>query len=285
MKILLLILFLNYFFYFNSLIYFPPYGLNNSLSSSSSSSHSHSSFQNISIYYFVITGNEMFERVKIVWNTWGKTIKKEHFNILSDSLFDKKLNLPVIKVMNISKENSMSVKYRLSQLKWLYGIQLMKNKEFDWIVFLDDDTFIINYSLEILLSQYNSSKSLLIGKAGEPSCHLVCGGAGFAMSKSLVSKLNNEFYYQFDKEYHSIIDSNSTHFHSDVIISNFIHKHKIGTIIHREEFKNFPPEVGMKWYQLHNRTPSAVVTYHRLTIEDYKLFYSIYYNTFHQSIK
>ena len=218
----------------------------------------------------------MIKRIEMVWNTWGKTIKQGHLLILSDNIFNK-LNLPMIQVINISKSLSLPRKYRLTQLKWLYGIQLMKDKEFDWVVFLDDDTFLINYSLELLLSQYNSSNSLLIGKAGEPSCHLICGGAGFVMSKTLISKLNNEFSSLFNQEYHSIIHSNATNYHSDVIISNFIKKYKIGTIIHREEFKNFPPEIGMKWYLSHNRTPSSVVTYHRLTSEQYQLFYSIYY--------
>jgi hypothetical protein len=250
-----------------SLVYFPPYDGNND----------HTTRENVTLQYLMITGDAMLSRAEIVWNTWGKTIQKDYFLILSDS--SKNLSMPVVQVMNISASLPSERRYRLSQLKWLLGLKMMKSRDFDWLIFIDDDTFILHNSLRKLLSHYNSSEPLLIGKAGEPACHFVCGGAGMALSQKLVHLLNTNYSRQFESEYSAIIHSNSTYFHSDVIISHFIHKHQVGKIIHHEEFKNFPPDVGMKWYQSHNRTPSPVVSYHRLSPEQYSSFYSIYYPT------
>lgn len=249
-----------------SLPYFPPYDGGDDVTTR----------DNVTLQYVMITGEAMLSRAEVVWNTWGKTIQKDYFLILSDS--SKNLSMPVVQVMNISASLPSERRYRLSQLKWLLGLRIMKSRTFDWLVFIDDDTFIIHHSLRRLLSHYNSSDSLLIGKAGEPTCHFVCGGAGMALSHKLVHLLTTNYSHQFEREYTSAVHSNSTHFHSDVLISHFIHKHQVGRIIHHEEFKNFPPDIGLKWYQSHNRTPSAVVSYHRLSPEQYYSFYSYYYN-------
>jgi hypothetical protein len=253
--------------YGSSPIYFQPFD-------------STSDMIDIKLQYVMISGDERLDQARVVWDTWGKTIEESYFVILSDSF--KKINrlyesLPIRQVMSISPSLPSHEKYRLSQLKWLYGLRLAHSQQFDWLIFLDDDTFIIHHSLTKLLSQYNASKSLMIGKVGEPACHFICGGAGIAMSRKLVTLLNTNYSQQLEREFHSIISSNSTHFHSDVILSHFIHRHQIGSIIHREEFKNFPPDVGMKWYLAHNRTPSTVVSYHRLTPEQYAEFYLLYY--------
>jgi hypothetical protein len=253
--------------YGSSPVYFKPYD-------------SHSERANITLQYVLISGDERLNRAQLVWDTWGKTIQESYFLILSDSfkpvdpLYQ---SMPIRQVMSISPSLPSHEKYRQSQLKWLHGLRLVQSQQFDWLIFLDDDTFIIHHSLQKLLSHYNASEPIMIGKVGEPACHLICGGAGIAMSQKLVHLLNTNYSRQLEQEFRSIVSSNSSHFHSDVILSHFLYRHQIGSIIHRQEFKNFPPDVGMKWYLAHNRTPSSVVSYHRLTPEQYATFYLLYY--------
>jgi hypothetical protein len=232
----------------------------------------------IVIHYMIVTGGSREPRAKSIWDTWGKRIQNE---ILFITDHDSNLTLPFLKVMNISDDIPQHLKYRQSQMKWFYGLDFACKSlhDYDWLFFLDDDTFVVDYAVRNLLAEYNSSEAILIGKVGEPTCHVLCGGAGFALSQRLVKNLIKTYRRKLLQAFVSVVNSSnsSVSAYSDVILSTFILAHRIGTIIPRVEFKNSPPKIALKWYHMNNRTPSAVVTYHYVHGSVYEDLYRHYY--------
>jgi hypothetical protein len=77
--------------------------------------------------------------------------------------------------------------------KYIYFIYNMNIPQYDWYIFIDDDTFVFQNRLENLLQQYNHSDYYYIGKELDhiknEFCLYISGGAGYAISNSLYSKL------------------------------------------------------------------------------------------------
>lgn len=59
----------------------------------------------------------------------------------------------------------------------------------DWIVFVDDDTFVFPHRLRSLLRQNHPSEKLYIGKLLDGPIPTMSGGAGFVLSSSLFSEM------------------------------------------------------------------------------------------------
>jgi hypothetical protein len=91
--------------------------------------------------------------------------------------------------------------------KYIHFIYNTNIPDYDWYIFIDDDTFVFNNRLENLLSQYDSSSCYYIGKEldhiKDQFCLYMSGGAGYAISNALYSKIYeyirkigvNEAYY------------------------------------------------------------------------------------------
>ena len=62
---------------------------------------------------------------------------------------------------------------------------------YDWIMFVDDDTFIFPKRLENYLTTHDASKSLYIGRSITWPINFMSGGAGFALSKVAYSELKD----------------------------------------------------------------------------------------------
>ena len=60
---------------------------------------------------------------------------------------------------------------------------------YDWIVFVDDDTFIFPKRLENYLATQDASKSLYIGRSITWPIKFMSGGAGFALSRVAYNEL------------------------------------------------------------------------------------------------
>lgn len=78
------------------------------------------------------------------------------------------------------------------------AIQLAAETKAKWFCHVDDDTFVNFEKLEKLLASFDSSKMMYVGKQSIPqgikitnakTIHFATGGAGWCLSKPLVSKL------------------------------------------------------------------------------------------------
>jgi len=91
--------------------------------------------------------------------------------------------------------------------KYIHFIYNMNIPDYDWYILIDDDTFVFEKRLRNLLTKYNSSENYYIGKELDhikrEFCCYMSGGAGYALSKSLYSRITeyvkkigkNEAYY------------------------------------------------------------------------------------------
>ena len=91
--------------------------------------------------------------------------------------------------------------------KYIHFIYNMNISDYDWYIFIDDDTFVFQQNLENLLKQYNQNDYYYIGKELDhiknKFCLYMSGGAGYAISKALYAKIYiylrnigiNEAYY------------------------------------------------------------------------------------------
>ena len=75
--------------------------------------------------------------------------------------------------------------------KYIHFIYNMDIPDYDWYIFIDDDTFVFQYRLQQLLNTYNSNECYYIGKELDhiknQFCLYMSGGAGYAISRSLYS--------------------------------------------------------------------------------------------------
>lgn len=231
----------------------------------------------LKIQYCVITGSEYHSRSRLIQDTWSKDLGIGSIEYITDS--ESNSDIKYVNAIQFNNTISMNAnyKYRYSQLKWLYPILSFKYHSFDWLVLLDDDTFIIDTALRSLLSEYNSSQPYIIGKMGQ-GCNFLCGGAGFALSFELVSILRDNFASQLIHTFTISLQSED-HFYSDVILSHFIRRHHIAIQRGREEFKNFSPAICLNWYIKNNVSPSQVVSFHRIHNKtEYVRIYRHYYS-------
>jgi len=79
--------------------------------------------------------------------------------------------------------------------KYIHFIYNMDISNYDWYIFIDDDTFVFHNRLEQMLMQYNPTENYYIGKEHDhiknEFCLYMSGGAGYAISKSLYSLIKN----------------------------------------------------------------------------------------------
>ena len=236
------------------------------------------------LQYVVITGQNYYRRATLLWNSWGKIICEPNAIIfITDGQYVSEVPFPYFIGIDIKESLSSIQKYRLSQYKWMAALlNIKKYIDFDWLVIVDDDTFVIHDALISLLKEQNFNDSILIGKKGA-DCHLMCGGAGLIFSKALIRKLSNNYtalkhaFKQGQGPHHRI--------HADVVLSYFVLNNNLGSLLHRNELKNFPPEVAMKWYLSKNHTPSTVVSFHHMTDEmSYQQTSSYYYHHYKHTV-
>ena len=124
--------------------------------------------------------------------------------------------------------------------KYIHFIYNMNIPNYDWYIFIDDDTFVFTDRLEKMLTNYNSKSNYYIGKELDhiknDFCLYMSGGAGYILSNSLfillknhiISKglersfkhwcedLNNGLLIQEISKNNKIIQVNDDNFHTDL---------------------------------------------------------------------
>ena len=79
--------------------------------------------------------------------------------------------------------------------KYIHFIYNTNIPDYDWYVFIDDDTFVFKERLKNLLTKYDSSENYYIGKEldhiKKEFCLYMSGGAGYALSKSLYALITD----------------------------------------------------------------------------------------------
>jgi hypothetical protein len=158
--------------------------------------------------------------------------------------------------------------YEKLPLKNIYFFKNMK-LDYDWFVFMDDDTFVFPNRLEEFLKKYNATQSIWIGcildHIQHSHCSYMSGGAGSVMSRSL---------YNLVYEYVQTQPMEKVHCHwcDDVCkglwIKDIQHIHDI-LFIHNSHFHcNMHTSEECELLQ--------TITYHHLlTSEDYNFYNNI----------
>ena len=149
--------------------------------------------------------------------------------------------------------------------KYIHFIYNMDITQYDWYVFIDDDTFVFNARLHNLLSNYNSNECYYIGKEldhiKDQFCLYMSGGAGYAISKPLYSLIVN--YVKTNG-----INSSFKHWCDDLCIGLWIQELKNNNTIY--QLNNDLFHVGIE------ADINTAITIHKVTNkEQYEHFYSI----------
>lgn len=250
--------------------------------------------KNFRIQYLVITGQANLHRARNILSTWGPSVGKTNNDsvvFISDSnirgargnssvALPLGAYLPTLSVLDVMDSWGPPQLYRQSQLKWLRALMLWEAFSlFDWLVFLDDDSFVVHPAMRQLLQMHDPGSAVILArKNGNIS---ICGGAGMVLSKGMVQKLTSLTYgpklvLAFDS---AVNDLRNNRFYSDVIFSKFVIEHELGKIVHVREFKNEGSRVIAAWYRKHpSVNKSTVITYHHVSSRaEYLALYRHYY--------
>jgi len=132
------------------------------------------------ICYIISTCDKYLEtRVKFQMDTFLKDVPTSDIYYLTSK-------------PNIEKRqfgwNCMDDPYNITW-KYIYFMHNMNIPDYDWYIFIDDDTFVFQSRLENLLQNYDHNDYYYIGKELDhiknEFCLYMSGGAGYAMSKAL----------------------------------------------------------------------------------------------------
>jgi len=156
--------------------------------------------------------------------------------------------------------------------KYIHFIYNMDIPNYDWYIFIDDDTFVYHNRLENLLSQYNSNENYYIGKELDhiknDFCLYMSGGAGYAISKSL---------YSLIKEYVKKIGINEAYYPLINLKEQFCDDLCIGIWI-QDIAKEIPvKQINNDLFHIDlNANVNNAITVHKvITKEQYEFYYSV----------
>jgi len=217
---------------------------------------------------FALSTKNLLERIENIQHTWGEDIDTVFYSDHEDSENN------VIKVSNRSDYYSAPLKQVaiLNYLKHLTNeddISLLD--EYDWIFFVDDDTFVNTKKLNefvqdidenkvygsIITSENDSVNPMYVNKVIELDVQYPQGGAGFLVSSKTIKKIG-EF-----KEYNV--------YHSDVIAGLNFHNNGI-------EYVNVPT-LNRQNLEEHGHSKDMVkdmITYHNIkTFDQMKTLYDL----------
>jgi hypothetical protein len=108
--------------------------------------------------------------------------------------------------------------------KYVRFLQNM-NIDYDWYVFIDDDTYVNTYRLVELLQTYNSDEILYIGskRFDQWNVNYMSGGAGFCLSSSLYKLVTEYVRERTDRQLYF-------NYNGDVTMGSWINK--IPNVLH-----------------------------------------------------
>lgn len=93
--------------------------------------------------------------------------------------------------------------YMSCSSKYIHFLRNFSLDEYDWVVFVDDDTFIVPRRLEPFLQTLDSDQSLYVGACCNDGWTYMSGGAGFAVSRHLMQRLQSYVRSKTDSDVHT----------------------------------------------------------------------------------
>jgi len=186
-----------------------------------------------SIVYMVMTGNPFLRsRCDIIMCTLGVTLHPSRLFFVGETSSDSRL--PIYDV--VTPDTRRPVDRAGSMQKLAQGLAMITEKishenQIQWIMVMDDDTFVSPSNLESLASEYNAQRSLMIGQS---TCGVgFCGGAGYLISKALFNQ-----FPSFIKQCQPLPGISQ----SDQFVPQCIKNRTQVEFIDRKEFNSQPPE-------------------------------------------
>jgi len=150
--------------------------------------------------------------------------------------------------------------------KYIHFIYNMNILDYDWYIFIDDDTFVFKNRLETLLSQYDKNNNYYIGNEldhiKKDFCLYMSGGAGYAISNGLYKLI-----YNYVKNIG--INNSFEHWCDDLCIGIWIQQLKTENKIHQFDNKLF--HIGL---HEHDAELETAITIHKVMNEEQYTFYS-----------
>ena len=210
------------------------------------------------IVYMVQTGEKNLRtRCDIMMCTFGVTLHPSRLFFVGETASDSRL--PVYDVVEPNTRRPVDRKGSMQKLA--QGLDMIVNKlreesyhnEIEWIMVMDDDTFVSPPNLNLLAAEYDSQRSVMIG---QHTCKVgFCGGAGYLISRALFVQLP-----AFVKECRPHDDL----WDSDQFVPDCIRRKVQVELIDRKEFNSQKPEfystpLGL---QDHPNGFGRVVTFH-----------------------
>jgi len=154
--------------------------------------------------------------------------------------------------------------------KYIHFIYNMNIPEYDWYIFIDDDTFVFQNRLEKLLQNYNCNECYYIGKELDhiknDFCLYMSGGAGYAISNALYLQI-----YNFVKS--NGINNSYKHWCDDLCVGLWIQdiSKKHGIIVNQINNDLFHLETHKTNYELID-----AFTFHKVTnLEQFQFYQDI----------
>lgn len=204
--------------------------------------------------YIISTCDKYLEtRVKYQMDTFLKDVNKEDIFYLTSTSNHEKRHFGW---------NTMD---DFQNITWKY-IHFIHNMDsildYDWYIFIDDDTFIFIERLQNLLKNYNKNDLYYIGNEldhiEKEFCKYMSGGAGYVVSNSLYRLLYNHVK-------NVGINNSYKHWCDDLCVGLWINQLKSNNNIIQIDNKNFHIEIHNNEAELNN-----AITFHR--IYNYELF-------------
>jgi len=149
--------------------------------------------------------------------------------------------------------------------KYIHFIYNMDIPNYDWYIFIDDDTFVFHNRLQKFLNTYNSNECYYIGHELDhiknDFCLYMSGGAGYAISKPLYSLIVG--YVKKNG-----INLSFKHWCDDLCIGLWIQELKVNNVI--QQVNNDLFHLGLE------ADTNTAITIHKVTNEEqYNFYYSI----------
>ena len=173
---------------------------------------------------YVILTCQAYLKTRCQWvrNSWLPKLTDNDSYLFLSSVADDNAN--------VVGWNSLDTYQGCSQ-KYLDFVRGKALTESDWIVFVDDDTFVFPKRIREMLETYDHTNELYIGKLLYGPIPTMSGGAGFCVSRALYAKIRT-----FVTTRNIVLN----HIYSDVSIAQWIQQIPSAIYVWDKRFNSHP---------------------------------------------
>ena len=218
----------------------------------------------MSICYIISTCDKYIEtRVKYQMETFLKNVNKNDIFYLTS-----KPNIENRQFGWQCMDDTQNITW-----KYIHFIYNMNIPNYDWYIFIDDDTFVFENRLKNFLQQYNSKDSYYIGKEcghiKEEFCVYMSGGAGYVISNKLY-KLIYDYIKRtgINEAYYPLINLKEQ-FCDDLCMGIWINEIKKENKVNQIHSNLFHTKLHKSQESLNES-----ITFHKVTTQKLFIFYS-----------